>query len=181
MIKPSKTQTQRLLTFLENHPTDFRPAVRWLLLGRDLAESLMSEIVQEPDLDQLLGLLRLLKDQEPELIDTATLLVAASRHGAQLPVEIQLDALVDRDPKAWGHPVQILLRPRSPYPVLLAACQRRLETAEDAASNERLLSVAGKLGRAIELEERARRRRQLQRAKEHKEHMENSEGGGEEH
>lgn len=154
---------QRLLSFLEDQTTDFRPAVRWLMLGRTMAESLMSDFVREPDLDQLLGLMRLIKNEEPELIDTVTLLAASSPHAEQLRIEVQLDFLVDRDPGAWNHPVQILLRPRSPYGVLLTACRGRLERS-DADSAERLRSVESKLRRAVELEERARRRRQQRRA-----------------
>ena len=163
MIKPSKTQMKRLLTFLEDQSTDLRPAVRWLMLGRSMSESLMSEFVQEPDLDQLVQLTRLVKDQEPDLIDTVTLLSASSPLAEQLHVEVQLDALVDRDPQTWNHPVQILMRPRSPYGVLLAACQRRLQKAE-RGSTEILRTVERKLRRALELEEKARRRRQQRRA-----------------
>lgn len=164
MIKPSKTQMQHLLTFLEEQPVDFRPAVRWLMLGRHMAESLMSEFVQEPDLDQLLQLMRLVKDQEPDLIDTATLLAASSPHAEALHVEVQLDMLVERNPDTWNHPVQILRRPRSPYGVLLAACRRRLKRSSSDDSVEFLKTAESKLLRAVELEEQARRRRQQRRA-----------------
>lgn len=163
MIKPSTTQVRRLLTFLGRKPTDLRPAVRWLMLGHDLSESLIAEdFAREPSLDQLLQLMRLLKEERPELIDTATLLTASSRHAAAVYVEVPLDILVDRDPDAWGHPVQILLRPRSSWSVLLAACKRRLQRAK-ATSKQRLRSVEAKLERAIVLEERARRVRRRRR------------------
>ena len=108
--------------------------------------------------------MRLVKDQVPDLIDTATLLTAASPHAERLEAEIQADALLDRDPSIWNHPVQILFRPRRPYSELLAVCQRRLDQPCGEHSTERLLHVMDKLKRAIVLEERARRRREKIRA-----------------
>lgn len=168
MIKPSKVQMQRLLEALEGQASDLIPTCRWLIVGRHLADVLGSDISPEPDLDQLLKFMRWVQHQEPQLIDTATLLAATSPLAEQLHIEVQLDALAARNPIAWNHPVQVLARPRSPYGVLLAACRRRLDVAA-LEDQERLLSVAGKLERAIELEERARRRRQLRQAKEREE------------
>ena len=166
MIKPSRAQMKRLLGLLEKQANDLVPTCRWLIVGRHLAETLDSDFCREPSLDQLLQLMRWAKDQDPALIDSATLLAAASPHAEELHIEVQLDALVDPDPDAWNHPVQILARPRQPYPVLLAACRRRLGRAKDKGLKERLRTVEKKLRRTIELEEKARRRRQRMREKE---------------
>lgn len=162
MIKPGIASFKALLEFLKDQPQDFQPICRWLMLGSSLAQGVIPDHAREPSLEDLLELLRLLRSERRDLIDTATLLMAASPHAEGLRVEIQLDFLVERDPDSWNHPVQILLPPRSPYSALLDACQRRIEsTGED--EEHALYKVALKLERAIVLEERAKRRRRKNR------------------
>lgn len=165
MIKPSKTQLQALFSFLESQPRDFRPICRWLVLGPELAKTILPDFAHAPSLEEVLDLVRLVTRRAPELRETIGWLTAASPHAEALQDELQLDRLLEFEPDSWAHPIQILTKPRSPFVNLLEACRRRLVKAE-GEDHERLSRVEEKLERAMELEERARRRRLEMRRKE---------------
>ncbi len=134
------------------------PACRWLVLGRQLAPLILEQEGRAPVFSDLVRLLRAVAGQTPELEQTARSMVASNEMGTEAQVEAGLEQLVEADAARWAHPVQVLSRPRPELGALLVACGRRLESAADE-TRERLLSVKGKLVRAVRIEDSARRRR----------------------
>lgn len=176
MIKPSKTQLKALFSFLQHQQEDLRPICRWLVLGPELARTILPDFAHAPSLDEVLQLVRVVERGAPELRETVSWLTAASPHAEALQDELQLDSLLEFDPESWSHPIQILSKPRSRYPDLLAACRRRMTTAE-GDMQDRLRGVEEKLQRAAQLDDRARRRRLEKRRKEELERARSEEPG----
>lgn len=164
MIKPSQADLKDLFTFLEKQPRDFRPICRWLVLGPEMARTILQDFAHAPGLDEVLDLVRLVDRKAPELRTTVAWLVAASAHADVLQRELQLDHLLKLEEDSWTHPIQVLPKPRCANSELLAACRQRRAKAS-GKDRERLAKAEEKLLRAVEIDDRARQRRLEQRRK----------------
>lgn len=164
MIRPSQQDLQELFAFLSKQRRDFRPICRWLLLGPEMARLVRprEEDASAPRLDELLDLRRLVDRRAKQLRPAVAWLAAASEHCDALYKHLQLDILVDLEPESWTHPIQVLPKPRCANRELLTACRQRQRTA--AEDEQALLEgIEAKLVRAVQIDERARRRREAQR------------------
>jgi len=130
------------------------PCCRWLVHGPGLAAILGPD--EPPTLEQVTALLRLLRSQAPELLETGLALVRKSEHGDDAYVEICVDLLLETPD--WQHPTQVLEPPRPDFPRLLEASLARRRPSHVSSSTE-LDAVIEKLERAVRIAENARKRR----------------------
>ncbi|MCP3960513.1 MAG: hypothetical protein GY719_21925 [bacterium] len=133
------------------------PACRWLLMGPALADWVCPTDGMEPTLPEMIELLRLLDDEEPEVETVGRALLTSSPHLGEAKIEHGLDRLLHADEGRWTHPGVVLGRPCAEFTDLLARCSGRLQAAA-GEDRRRLESVRGKLRDAVALERTARHR-----------------------
>jgi len=126
-----------------------------LILGPELAGVLK---IPEPSADSVIGVLRALRDREPDACAAARELARHSSPGRRALLEIAVDELLDTDFE-WPHPALVLDPPRPELRDLLAACERRLRDAGDD-ERQHLRDVTRKVANAARIADEARRNRE---------------------
>lgn len=149
---------RRLFSLVAEESEALLPGCRWLVLGPRLGAIVAPDDV--PTLDDLTALLRLLRDQTPDLQSLGRALAQNSEHGEDAFVELAVDQLLESS--NWEHPTQQLERPRPAFAKILAVCHRRLAAAGKDEVWE-IAAVTDKMERAVRIEESARARRERMR------------------
>lgn len=158
MKRPTVRDLEVLFRLLDFHAPDLKAPCRWLVVGPDLAAVILDD-ARPPEVEDLTRLMRLIKQEGPQIEDLGLWLVAESEQSAATHVELQLDQLIEANPKSWAHPIQVLERPRADFESLLRACKLRLLSAQ-GPRRERLEGVHTKLETSVRIATSARRRRQ---------------------
>lgn len=162
MREPTVDELAALDELLADEASELRPVIRWLAVGKELAETVFQNVAREPTVAELGRLVRLVQHHAPGLFPVAEALVLKSDRSDVILAELQLDRLLAELPDSWSHPVQVLDRPRAPYQALLDACDQRSEGPSET-SEDVLASVREKLARAVRIAATAQRRREQQR------------------
>lgn len=165
MKRPTVRDLEVLFRLLDFHAPDLKAPCRWLVVGPDLAAVILGEHARPPEVEDLTRLMRLIKQEGPQIEDIGLWLVAESEQSAATHVELQLDQLIETEPDNWAHPIQVLERPRADFEALLRACKLRLLNAH-GARRERLEGVLKKLETSVRIAISARRRRREMERKE---------------
>jgi len=158
MNLPALSELERLFDLLGRRAPDLMAPCRFLLLGHELAPTILQEHSRVPTEADLARLQQLLKEEAKDLDPLGKWMVVARGRSAAAMVEQQLNQLVETEPGAWEHPVQVLHRHRVEPAKLLRACDLRLLTAR-GKQHEHLETVHEKLKRAASIAERAKQRR----------------------
>lgn len=136
-------------------------ASRYLLLGPDLAATLL---LPEPETDHLAELLRTLRDKEPKIFALVLPLARVTPFAEKILAELALDQLLAAD-SDWPHPSLVLDSPRPPYRSLLAACEERLRENRDEGLRPLFESALEKLARASRIADEAAKNRERLRGR----------------
>jgi hypothetical protein len=148
---------------LAREAPELLPSLRWLAGGGEVTEILFPGLSKAPSVEgteQLLEFARRIGREE--VLSLAEDLVANYEHDVRR-VEAMLDAMEDREPDSWVHPVHVAPRPW-PFDRLIKVCKLRRDVA-DPARRQRLESILEKLERAQAIEQGARERRAKVREK----------------
>ncbi len=156
---PSTALLQQLFALLSAEHPDLIPTCRWLLLGPELAPIVLPQ-VEGPTPDDLVTLLRLLRDDAEDFFEIGKTLAHNSEHEQEAIAELCVDQLMEYS--NWEHPTQILERPRPDFGQLLAAAQARLKNASDS-ERDAVATMTAKVERAARIAESARVRREMMR------------------
>ena len=157
----------KVLADIDRHVTQqaphLGPVLRWLVVGPEVARTLFPEQIHKPTVYEVADLVRLFEGDK--LRDWVWRLVEAQdEYRASVEAEFQLDVLLTTE-QPWSHPLQVL--GRVSYSHLLAACLHRMEKAQDDGDHLLLHGIEVKVGRAVEIEQNARRRVEDRRRRVH--------------
>lgn len=148
---------ERIDACLAGRAPNLQPILRWLVLGRELSETLFTDATREPTVDEVYALMQCINVNDPRIMAPLRSLIMQTEFCEPAMAELQLDDLLVASD--WNHPVTILGRSRATTGALLTACRRRLGRAEGEYV-ETLEDIEGKLKRTLEVERLAEGRRE---------------------